>query len=335
MPTTAVLAAYGIDPRRTTIQPMVGGHAALTWRLDSLAGRVVLHQLADNLTRAQAALASAAHDHAALAGLAPEVVRNRRGDLVTEHNDHRYCLTAYVDDAAPLSATPQAVNWLALGHHLGWLHVTLAAIPVVTPWRLPDDGALQRALAAHRHPGCTHQDALRTIIAKLDLARTIDDPMRQRLDALPQQIIHGDIHPGNVLIRQDGMVSTVIDFDLARASPPGYELVRSLIYCTRPAGTPDAYAVRVAEFLRGYFTARPLTGVEIHTMMPLYEAVQILDPYAFSACENADPSFVSFGHARLSLLYWIRRNHHSLTALAQKALDDAIGESTPRRQPKD
>jgi len=58
---------------------------------------------------------------------------------------------------------------------------------------------------------------------------------------LPQQVIHGDVHPGNVLTWRSPGASAIpgislIDFDRTRYAPPAYEVMRALVYCVRPAG---------------------------------------------------------------------------------------------------
>ncbi|MGH3825088.1 MAG: phosphotransferase, partial [Pseudonocardiaceae bacterium] len=185
------------------------------------------------------------------------------------------------------------------------------------PWQLAGPGAVREALRAHDRPGCRHPAARRVLQVKLAYAQAIPTSLRAQLNALDRQVIHGDVYPGNILLTSTGAV--FIDFDLARWAPPAYELIRALIYCTHPTGGPHAYRERVAAFLSGYLTTRPLTDLEIATMVELYRAVQILDPYGLHACENAPDSLLGFGHARFALLYWLTRHGADLTTLAHRA----------------
>jgi Ser/Thr protein kinase RdoA (MazF antagonist) len=150
---------------------------------------------------------------------------------------------------------------------------------------------------------------------KLAYAQAIPVRVRTCLNGLDRQVIHGDVHPGNILLTGTRLV--FVDFDLARSAPPAYELLRTLIYCIHPAGPPEAYRDRATAFLSGYLTVRPLTDHQIATMVELYRTVQILDPYGLPACENAQESLVGFGHARFALLYWLTCHGAGLTALAR------------------
>lgn len=316
-PPSKVLASYRINPVRTTAQPVAGGHATHAWRLTTPTGALLLRQLPPHLTDERAALVTTAHDQAARTGLAPNIILSEGGQRTATHGGRRYLLTRYLEHAHPLATDPTPGDCHRLGHLLGQLHHALATIPVPVGWRwrLGDDQALRDALDAHQPPHCPHPAARRVLATKRTWAAGITPATRNTLDTLNQQLIHGDIHPGNILISRDGQL-TVIDFDLARPAPRSYELLRALLYCTHPAGPPQTYTPRVAAFLHGYLAAAPLGAQEIATMTTLYRAVQLLDPHGLHTCHNAPPSLLRFGHARFALLYWLRRHSPHLTNLA-------------------
>lgn len=56
--------------------------------------------------------------------------------------------------------------------------------------------------------------------------------------SLPQQVIHGDWHPGNVLFRGAAVVA-VLDFDSARVEPRVVDLANGLLQFTMHLGTPE------------------------------------------------------------------------------------------------
>ncbi|MCA6282995.1 MAG: phosphotransferase, partial [Phenylobacterium sp.] len=82
-----------------------------------------------------------------------------------------------------------------------------------------------------------------------------------RLSVLPKDLavfgmIHADLHPGNLLIRQDGLA--IIDFDDAAFGWRMYDIAVAL---THQQSAPDFEAVRDA-FLAGYRSVRDLPEAE-------------------------------------------------------------------------
>lgn len=319
LPPGGVLARYpALKGTAVMIHNAPGGHVTRAWRIDTEAGSFWLRRLPADVTADNAAATAAAQNHAARARLAPPLVTNDTGGLVTRTGGRLFTLTTHLDAATPTPGVPGAELSHRLGHALGRLHQQLREVPAgdLRPWHLPGPAALREALRTHDRSGCRHPVARRVLQVKLAYAQAIPARVRTRLNGLDRQVIHGDIHPGNILLTNATPV--FIDFDLARAAPPAYELMRALIYCTHPAGSPEVYRDRVTAFLRGYLTARPLTDLEIATMVELYRAVQILDPYGLHACENARETLLCFGHARFALLYWLTRHGTGLTVLADQ-----------------
>lgn len=312
-----VLARYpALRDTTARIANTSGGHVVRAWRIDTETGSFLLRRFLADTVAANAAATASVHALAAQAGLASALVANDTGGLVTSTGGWLFTLTAYLQGATPVRGVPGAALCHRLGHALGRLHQRLREVPAagLRSWQLPGTAALRAALRAHDRPGCRHPAARRVLRAKLAYAQAIPAVVRTRLNGLDRHVIHGDVHPGNILLT--GTRPMFVDFDLARSAPPAYELMRALIYCTHPAGPPEAYRDRVSAFLSGYLTARPLTDHQIATMVELYRTVQILDPYGLHACENIREALVGFGHARFALLYWLTRHGAGLTTLA-------------------
>lgn len=318
----AVLDHYP-DVRRTdrSVTRMARGSNAAPWLIAARRGSYVLRRLPENLGPERALFAATVHDHAARTmDVVPAVVANIDGDLITEHAGHHYLLTHHVPGSPfPLSA-PTPAQCHQLGDVLGRLHQRLRelATPDEAPrQRVPDDPTigLHAALAAHERPGCPHTSTRKILAAKQRRARALRADDLAVLRALPVALVHGDFHPGNVLVL-DGHVSAVLDFDLARLAPAAYEVVRALLYCTHPAGPASVYSPRVTAFFTGYLTAAPLSRHELGTMAGLFETTQILDTHGLALCEGVPPGLLAFGHARFALLYWLRHNISTLTDLA-------------------
>jgi Ser/Thr protein kinase RdoA (MazF antagonist) len=136
-------------------------------------------------------------------------------------------------------------------------------------------GRLSRALAPLEHPGADR-------ILPWDLARvprlsgyTSDERLLAAiarfaadvspvLAAAPQQIVHGDFHPGNVLVDDSGAISGVVDFgDISRTARV-CDVGVALGYLIPEDAPGDA--VR-AEFLAGFESVVPLTHAE-RTLIP-------------------------------------------------------------------
>lgn len=318
-PPRGVLARYPALAAMIGIHHVPGGHVTRGWRIDTATGALLLRRLSAETPADTAAAAAGVQAHAAWAGLAPGLVVNDTGESVTAMGGRLFTLSTHLGGTNPALGVPGAGFCRRLGHALGHLHQQLREVPAdgLRPWQLPGTGALREALRAHDRPGCRHPAARRVLQAKLAHAQAIPTNLRARLNGLDRQVIHGDVHPGNILLTNTRPV--FVDFDLARIAPPGYELMRALIYCTHPAGPPHTYRERVAAFLSGYLTIRPLVDVEIATMVELYRTVQILDPYGLHTCEGAQENLLGFGHARFALLYWLTRHGAGLTALGHRA----------------
>ncbi|MCA6241622.1 MAG: phosphotransferase [Phenylobacterium sp.] len=89
----------------------------------------------------------------------------------------------------------------------------------------------------------------------------VRDLLYARLSVLPKDpavfgMIHADLHPGNLLIRQDGLA--IIDFDDAAFGWRMYDIAVAL---THQQSAPDFEAVRDA-FLAGYRSVRDLPEAE-------------------------------------------------------------------------
>lgn len=280
-PPRGVLTRYPALAAATVgIHHVPGGHVTRAWRIDTATGAFLLRCLPAETPADTAAATAAVQAHAAQAGLAPGLVVNDTGEPVTVTGGRLFTLSTHLQGANPARVVPGAGFCRRLGHALGQLHQQLRKVPAegLRPWQLPGTGALHEALRAHDRPGCRHPAARRVLQAKLAHAQAIPTSLRARLNGLDRQVIHGDVHPGNILLTGAGPV--FVDFDLARIAPPCYELMRALIYCTNPAGPLQVYRERVAAFLSGYLTIRPLVDGEIATMVELYRTVQVLDPTA-------------------------------------------------------
>jgi homoserine kinase type II len=89
------------------------------------------------------------------------------------------------------------------------------------------------------------------------------------LDSWPEQIVHGDWHPGNMLFR-DGHVVAVIDYDAARLQQRVIDLANGALQFSIVGGGDDPTCwpeyvdeSRLKRFMRGYDSVNVITKREL------------------------------------------------------------------------
>jgi homoserine kinase type II len=185
-------------------------------------------------------------------------------------------------DAAGLSPAHAG----AMGRALGRVHAALAQFPPAEATRYPPRlvwdsaraGAEMREYeeAITRFPALTpfDQHALSSFAYRRTLLAA-GVPPRSAFAGLPEQMLHGDFHEGNLFFGPDGEVSGIIDWELASVGPRALEIIRALDVSLRATGdAPDAVARRRA-FLHGYTAEAPLTRDECLAMPELYWAYRV------------------------------------------------------------
>jgi Ser/Thr protein kinase RdoA (MazF antagonist) len=302
-------------------QPLTGDSGRTQWLLTTDSGRFVLRELPPATDPRRAELTSVAQQHVARAGLAPTVVPDPSGRLVTYDGRRILMLSRYVEGACDLPRFPDLRQCHELGDLLGRVHHSLravAAIPyaVADPLQAGPVTGILAALAAHHRPDCPHAATRQALRTKLQLARALTADRLERPGSMPRQLVHGDVHPGN-LVTAGGHVRAVIDFERIRLAPPGYELVRALLYCVSPAGPPAVSAPRVAAFLTGYLDNSPLDDQALESMVDLFRTVQVLDVHGLDRCAEVEAWRLRFGHARFALLRWLDLHGAWLTDLGR------------------
>jgi Ser/Thr protein kinase RdoA (MazF antagonist) len=329
--TRPVLARY-FGPgraRKATVSELAPAGAGRAWLVGMPTPCLVLRRLPPGTTAERAHFVTAVHHHAACAGCAPPLLANDEGERLTLNGGRYFQLVRYVESTWDRHVIPGPRACAELGLALGRLHSAVVGFSApAAGWRLafPADpgAALRVAYTAHDHGACAHATARQALATKLRRAEALSGTVLETLASLPQQVIHGDVHPGNVLAsRSPGTRGTreisLIDFDRTRYAPPAYEVMRALIYCVRPSGPRSAFEGRAGAFLGGYLAARPLSSREIETMAVLFETVQLLGAYGLGACHGASAAALAFGEARFSLLYWLRRHGSAVAELARQA----------------
>ncbi|HEV2529442.1 MAG TPA: phosphotransferase [Thermomicrobiales bacterium] len=157
-----------------------------------------------------------------------------------------------------------------IGEAIGQLHVALARYP----W------------SANSYQEQTIASLQGALMLPPDVAVAFEqrrDQMIAALADLPTQLIHGDLTPDNVLLRQPGAVSGFIDFDHLPLAPRTWDIARYLSRRVRRrwrqgnALSDSDRLVHVAGVLRGYHRVNPLTAIEIDGLVAGMTAGNVLD----------------------------------------------------------
>lgn len=118
---------------------------------------------------------------------------------------------------------------------------TMLATLQAAPWRLPALSARLAAVHASinqcpdgRLPATT--DRLVRRIERVGLPRSAERRIRERIEELPdgRQLCHGDFHPDNVVLTDDG--PRVIDWVDATAGPPAADVARTVLLLSLATG---------------------------------------------------------------------------------------------------
>ncbi|ROR34884.1 serine/threonine protein kinase [Inmirania thermothiophila] len=216
-----------------------------------------------------------------------------RGRTLHRHAGFRFALWPRCGGRAPETGDPEVLR--RLGRLLGRLHAVGAARPFRRRGRLE---AAARTEAACRvlEEGAWIPADLRP--AWSGLAREAVAAVaaaEDRAGAVQRIRLHGDLHLGNVLWRDEGPL--LVDLDDACQGPAVQDLWMLL------AGERDAREAQLAALLEGYETFRPFDRRELHLVEALRTA-RILGHAAWIARRWDDPAFPAafpwFGTQR----YW-------------------------------
>ncbi|MDD3681530.1 MULTISPECIES: phosphotransferase enzyme family protein [unclassified Mesotoga] len=102
---------------------------------------------------------------------------------------------------------------------------------------------------------------------------------------LPVQIIHGDYHPGNIIIHE-GKVSGIVDFDCATREVKVLDLaylVHSVFAEFLKMGSPSLFLYLLPYLLDGYSSQNSLSSSERESFVYLLSAISIIQIHYFAA----------------------------------------------------
>jgi Ser/Thr protein kinase RdoA (MazF antagonist) len=145
-------------------------------------------------------------------------------------------------------------------------------------------------------------------------------------DSWPEQLVHGDWHPGNMLF-EDGKVRVVLDFDSIKLSPPVTDLANGMLQLSIVGGRPNpadwpAYLdqAKLVQFLSGYRELREIKQDRQDSLPDLMIETMIAEAVLPIAATGFFGNFSGLDFLKMiqRKCKWIEQNRKTLT----KAIHD-------------
>ena len=252
----------------------------------------------------------------------PRLLRSREGEKIAwlVHEGRRYPVIAlsWLEGRVPGEAglAPEAL------HHLAALlaRLGLALRGFVNGAPATRDLAWDLRNLPRLLPHAATLDGEAQALAEDVIARHVRETAPALL-RLRSQIIHGDVHPFNVLVGADGRVSGIIDFGDMIHAPLIIDVANALGDFLEGAEDP----VRtIVEMVRGYRSVTPLEEGEADHLLNLIEARLVMTPLvaAMKTANGIESGgyLASFGGRSLSSLKLLRGiGHDRLTSEIRRA----------------
>jgi homoserine kinase type II len=210
--------------------------------------------------------------------IAPLVPTRDEDNTVLQLNNHIYEFFKFVTGVrydGSAEATADAGRQLAAFHH----HLADFA----SQWK-PPKGSFHDSSTVRRHLKTVASDERTAPKKKMHataealLAFYNESSIRVNklgFDSWPEQVVHGDWHPGNMLFSRR-RVTAVLDFDSVKVAPAVTDLANGMLQFSivggrpNPADWPDYFdEAKLIHFLTGYREIAPLQRSELRCLLDL------------------------------------------------------------------
>lgn len=235
-----------------------------------------------------------------------------------EYQGSFYVLYPYVDgtpgNELPLLSQPFA---LESGAALGKLHRALGTYGARAEF--PGFG-LFHEVASYAWPAVQSYSSVNFHDRLHDLGQAISTELVNPYEALPRQLIHRDLHSGNLVFRDERVVG-ILDFDSVRIGIRLFDLcylaTSVLSSGFNESKTREGWPGFVQDLIKGYGTIQPLEKTEGYVFLYIIYLIQLL-----SIAYYLDEGNKSLADLNLGILFWIFDQHDYLQPLIEKTVSE-------------
>jgi Ser/Thr protein kinase RdoA (MazF antagonist) len=249
----AVLTQWDIPPL-TAIEVLHEGH--LVFKVITVGPAFTLKDISDKPNLHRLAFTDSVLRHVARAGLrVPLALRSRSAQLAVPFHGRFYLLSEYIEAGQyPNEPELQAELFYQTGHALDQLHLALASYPDPQVGRQTwHEDLAARVPEWLSDLGVGLPEPQATLVKRV--GRTRGAAIATALQGLPEQLIHRDCHPGNILVDGTRVVG-FIDCDHLCVGPRLFDLayyaVHHLKWVTDDEAATQRWLTNLPFLLKGY-----------------------------------------------------------------------------------
>lgn len=197
------------------------------------------------------------------------MLKTKSGDIFVTDETEVYTLYPFIE--AENSSNYSGNDYKTMGEMLGKIHIVgsgdISSVPDLKQFKRPADETIMERLKNYREEikNKNNQDEMDKIFSEYIDFKLVTAPKIKYVDLTNDTLIHGDYHPGNLLMdKQSREIIGVCDWEKAEFGPRAYELARSLLYvCFGDGYKLNKALIDLKIFLKGYLAVFPMDTQEI------------------------------------------------------------------------
>mgnify|MGYP001330684112 CR=1 FL=1 len=297
-----VLKNWKIAP----VEPLIEIHKGTVFRVRSERGEeLILKNLGDGHSHERLAFEHEVLSHLSDAGVPVALpLSDLRGRTSVVHRNSLFTLSPCLDTANKGREIPRIEMCLNYSRAIAELHLALASLSIDNiagrTWRnIPVQEVFDRQLPSLKR--LLPKEASADLV---EIFKDIEPCMRRSLTDLPEQLIHRDCHPGNVLTNGREVVGFVDCDHFSIGSPVldiGYFLIHLIKWNTDDATRTDEWLNCISVFLQGYEEKRHLHEREREALP--YMMVYVLVMFAELFCNASNRAAAKVELTALTYVY--------------------------------